>query len=157
VELESPDAEFLDLPRSHRDALGAARRVHAAERDEDVGVVAGPLGDLFRGRPRRVVRRAGVVDRERDGRHVPLAVVGGQVVDGEGRRRRLEVLRHRGEVLVLVRAGRRGVHGPVHMSVHINRDQVFHVHAGDYPVAFSLRHAMITPIYDAVNLWVKRS
>jgi hypothetical protein len=41
--------------------------------------------------------------------------------------------------------------------VHINRDQVFHVHGGDYPVAFSLRHDVITPIYDAVNLWVKRS
>jgi hypothetical protein len=39
------------------------------------------------------------------------------------------------------------------MRVHVDRDQTVDVHGGDYPVAISARHAVITPISGTINLW----
>jgi hypothetical protein len=127
VELEALGAR-LDLALGHPDRLGAARRVDGAERDEDVGVVAGPFDDLHGGRAGRVLRRVPLVDRERHGRHLPLTVVSGQVIDGERGRRGLEVRGHGCEVLVVLGVGLRRVDRPVHVSVHVDRDQVVDVH-----------------------------
>ena len=62
-------------------AGGAARRVDARERDQHVGVRGGRLRDLLVGDRRRARDRL-AVDAEDDRDHVPLAVVGGHVIDG---------------------------------------------------------------------------
>jgi hypothetical protein len=139
VELEAPGAR-LDLALRQLDRLGAARRVHGAEGNEDIRVVAGPFDDLHGGGPGRVLGRVLLVDRERHGRHLPLTVVSGQVIDGERGRRGLEVRGHRGEVLIVLGVGLRRVDRPVHVSVHVDRDQIVDVHVVIVRRCTSTRH-----------------
>jgi hypothetical protein len=97
-----------------------------------------PLDDLQGGRAGRVLWRVPLVDRERHGRHVPLAIVGGEVIDGERGRLRLEVRGHRGEVLVILGVALRRVNRPVHVSVHVDRDKIVDVHVVIILVIFVL-------------------
>jgi hypothetical protein len=138
VELEPPDAVLLDLAPGHPDRLDPPVGVDRAERDDHVGVVAGPFGDFLGGGPGGVIRGVHLVDRERHRCHLALAVVGGQVIDGERGRRGLEVGGHRGQVLVVLGLDRRRVDRPVHVGVHVDRDQVVDVHSVIIPAAFPL-------------------
>jgi hypothetical protein len=94
VELEPLDPVLPHQPADRPEGDLVAPRVDAAERDEDVGVRGGELGDLFAG-DRRAAGRALRVDGEDDAADVLLAVVGGDGVDrrllpaAEQRRRRL--------------------------------------------------------------------
>ena len=80
---------------------GSVVRVDGRERDEDIGVLGGLLDDLA-ARQRLVTGRGVGVDGEHDGRHVPGAVVAGDLVQGGGAVGvGVKVLRGRGDQLVI--------------------------------------------------------